>query len=191
MKYDYYFNLYMNNIKNIVLTKEYDFLPVNELEVNNGMIKNYNTEKYKDNRRGLLSFFSYNNLGKDIINRGMYAQIYVNRDNLILEGNHRVEGLKRIGANINLLCIYNPNNPYHLKKGILTYKLNKVKDDIESLLIGELGEIIKYTVDIDVYLLTELRLKMDRLPAASKFFTDKEIFKKEMAEYERSKTGRN
>jgi hypothetical protein len=181
----------MNNIKNIVLTKEYDFLPVNELEVNNGMIKNYNTEKYKDNRRGLLSFFSYNNLGKDIINRGMYAPIYVNRDNLILEGNHRVEGLKRIGANINLLCIYNPNNLYHLNKGILTYKLNKAKDDIESLLIGELGEIIKYTVDIDVYLLTELRLKMGNLPPASKFFTNKEIFKREMAEYERTKTSRN
>jgi hypothetical protein len=143
------------------------------------------------NRRGLLSFNNYNHLGRDILERGMYAPIYINKNNLILEGNHRVEGLKRIGKNLKLLCIYYPVKPTFIDEDIWFYKLNKNKNGIKKLFVKEIGQIIKYTVDLDMYLLTEMRLKMDSLPPASKFFTDKNVFNREMAEYEKSKISRN
>jgi len=184
-------NYYMYNIKKIISLFGYNFYKPREIKLIPGVIETMEIEHNREHLKGLKSFNSYKTLREDIVRRGMYAPMYIDENKEVMEGWHRLNSLKQTNEDIDLLCLTAPRVPKFLNKEINIYSLSKDKNKIINVESNELYTMCMYTLEIDIYLLTDLRLKMDRLPPASKFFTDKEIFKREMAEYERSKTSRN
>lgn len=184
-------NYYMDNIKKIISLFGYNFYKPREIKLIPGVVEAIEIEHNKKHFKGLKSFNSYKTLREDIIKRGMYAPIYIDENKEVMEGWHRLYSLKQTDEDIDLLCLTAPRVPKFLNKEVKIYRLDKDKNKIINVKSNELYTMCMYTLEIDIYLLTELRLKMGNLPPASNFFTDKEIFKREMAEYERFKISRN
>lgn len=187
MDYKYLENKYMHNIKTLLYNfpNRYKFYRVNNLDFFQYNAEELDFELFKSRNSFIKRYKLYEDLGKDIENNGMYAPLYVDNvvENKVIEGAHRLMGLKSINSRLNVLCMSLSEDStvytttYKLEDG----KLKKV-NGITYI------RIVENTIDIDMEM---NKIRSEKYYPSSKFFTNEEIFKREMAEYERTKISRN